>query len=144
MSKGIIDSLLPVADDVLSLRDTLGAVIDKVFFVTRTWSGDEVGTGTPVDTLEQLLPSPCLKRYDWDLRLREGGNVKAGDILLKGISLNKYTEADLDGTSPAANIEKLFLVGDKIYTVINLHKRYVTWEVLVRKISNQERYDAQP
>ena len=107
MSKGIIDSLLPVADDVLSLRDTLGAVIDKVFFLTRTWSGDEVGAGTPVDTLEQLLPSPCLKRYDWDLRLREGGNVKAGDILLKGISLNKYTEADLDGTAPAANIEKL-------------------------------------
>ncbi len=140
---GIIDDLKPIADSVLGIRDTLGAVIDPVFFLTRTWSGTEVGDGTPVDTLEQLLPSPCLKRYDFDLRLREGGVIKQGDILLKSISLNKYTEAQLDGSSPSANVQKFFLVGDKIYESLNCHKRYVTWEVLVRKISNQERYDAQ-
>lgn len=139
---GIIDSLLPCIDSVLGVRDSVGAVIDPVWLYTRTWSGATVGDGTPVDTKVQMLPSPQLKNYSLDVRLREGGEIKAGDIVLKNVSRNSYTEAQLDGTSPALNIEKLFLVGDKLYQVINVVKSYVTWDVQIRLLSNQERHES--
>lgn len=138
--EGIIDGLMTGIDGILGIRDAIGAVIDPVFFVTRTWSGTTIGDGTASDIEVQMLPSPGLKNYSQDVRLREGGTVKAGDIILKDVSRNKYQETDLDGSSPADNIEKLFRVGDKIYQVINVTKSYVTWDVQVRELTNQTRY----
>lgn len=138
---GVIASLLPSVDAILGIRDSIGAVIDTVYLYTRTWSGSTVGAGTPTDTKTQMLPSPCLKNYAQDLRLKEGGEVKAGDIILKSVSQNSYTEANLDGSSAGMNIEKFFLVGNKLYQVINVKKRYVTWDVQIRMLSNQERHD---
>src|ERR1039458_2578740 len=92
MSQGLISSLLPSMDSILSIRDTLGAVIQPVFFVTRTWSGALIGDGVAVDTEVQMLPSPGLKNYAQDLRLKEGGSIKAGDIILTNVSRNKYTD----------------------------------------------------
>lgn len=140
MSAGIIDSLLPVVDSILGVRDSAGAVIDPVYFITRTWSGSEPGDGAAVDTKVQMLPSPGLKNYSQNVSLKEGGVVKAGDIILTNVSRNKYTEADLDGSSPAGNIEKLFMVGTKLYQVINVMKKYVTWDVQIREISYQKRF----
>ena len=141
MAKGLIDSLLPAVDSILGVRDAIGAVIDPVYFVKRTWSGIEVGEGTPVDTLEQMLPSPQLKNYSQNMRLREGSVVKQGDIILHNVSRNKYTEAQLDGSSTDTNVERLYMVGDKLYQVISIMKSYVTWDVHLREMSNQRRYD---
>lgn len=137
---GIIDSLLPAIDSILGVRDSAGAVIDPVYFITRTWSGTQPGDGTAVDTQVQMLPSPGLKNYSQDLRLREGGSVKAGDIILKNVSRNSYTEAQLDGSSSAANIQKFYLVGAKLYQAISVAKNYVTWDVQIRELSDQTRY----
>lgn len=137
---GLIDSLLPVVDGILGIRDSLGAVIDPVFIVTRTWSGTEMGDGVAKDTEAQILPSPGLKKYAQDVRLREGGAIKAGDIFLIDVSRNKYGEKDLDATTDANNIERLYRVGDKIYQVINIEKKYVTWNVQLRELTNQQRY----
>ena len=140
MSLGIRDALIPSIDSILGVRDAIGAVIDPVYFVTRTWSGSQMGEGTPQDSETQMLPSPGLKTYHKDVRLREGGAIQAGDIFLIDVSQNKYTEQDLDATSPANNVEKLYRVGDKLYQVIQVSKKYVTWDVQLRELTNQQRY----
>lgn len=144
---GIIDSLLPEIDCILGIRDSIGAVIKPVYFLTRTWykdSGKTIAAGAPegyaVDVVEQLIPSPSMKDFSQDIRLKEGGAVKAGDIILSGISRNKYVEADLDGSSAALNIEHFYVVGVKLYQVINVTESYLTFKVQLRELSNQTRY----
>lgn len=145
---GLIDSLLPVTDSILGVRDSIGAVIKPVYFLTRTWFSDS-GLTTPAtspegyakdSTLVQMLPSPKIKDFSQDIRLKEGGSVKAGDIILSSISRNKYAEADLDGTTTAENIEKFYVVGVKLYQVINVKESYLTFSVQLRELTNQTRY----
>lgn len=135
--KGIVPALLPAIDSILSIRDSIGALIEPMFLVTRTWSGAEPGAGTASDNVVQLLPTPAMKNFSQDVRLREGGAVKAGDIILKGISKNKFDLAELDGTSPGLNVEKFYRIGVKLYTVINVTENYVTWDVQLRELTNQ-------
>lgn len=145
---GIIDAMLKGIDGVLCARDAVGAVIKKVYFVTRTWysdSGLTIAATQPEgfaskDQVVRLLPSPGMKQFSQDIRLREGGSIKAGDIILKDISKNLYKEADLDGSTSAENIQKFYLVGEKLYQVINVTEKYVTFDVQVRELTNQERY----
>lgn len=145
---GIIDSLLEVTDDILGVRDAVGAVIDPVFLITRSWYTDaakttpaaRVGDGYAKDTEVQMLPSPALKNYAQDVRLREGGAVKAGDIILKNVSRQSQSEATLDASTGTVNQERLYRVGDKLYQVINITKSYVTFDVQLRELTNQRRY----
>ena len=144
---GIDSAILKGIDSILGIRDSVGAVIQPVYFVTRTWFENlelsKVATqpeGFAKDSVTQLLPSPGLKEYSQDIRLREGGTVKAGDIILKGISKNKFKESDLDGSSSSANIQKFYLIGVKLYQVINVTQKHVTFSVQVRELSNQTRY----
>ena len=140
MSAGIIDSLLPAVNSILGVRDAAGAVIDPIYFVTRTWTGAEIGEGTASEVVVQMLPSPGLKNYSQDVRLREGGVVKQGDIILTNVSRYSYQEADLDGSSTGNNVEVLYLVGVKLYQPINIFKNYLTWNVQLRELTNQQRY----
>lgn len=140
MSTGIIDSMLPCADSILGIRDSIGATIKLVYLVTRTWSGAIPGDGTAVDTEVQMLPSPGIQDLSQDLRIKEGGAVKAGDIFLRNVSRNSYTETQLDGSSASANIEKFYRVGDKLYQVISVTESYLTWKIQLRQMSNQTRY----
>lgn len=144
---GLIDDLKESIDDILGVRDDIGAVLRPVFFVTRTWYSDEEKTvpateigGYAIDEEVQMLPSPGLKDYSQDLRLREGGMIKQGDLVLTNVSGNLYSESDLDGSSSAVNIEKFFRVGDAIYQVINVRPKYVVFDVQVRRLANQTRY----
>lgn len=144
---GLIDDLKESIDDILAVRDDIGAVLQPVFFVTRTWYTDaelttqatEIG-GYAADVEVRMRPSPGIKEFAHDLRLREGGMIKQGDILLTNISGNKFDLEDLNGSSPAANVEKLFRVGDSIYQPIMPHQKYVTWDLQLRRLSNQTRY----
>ncbi len=144
--KGIVDALLPSVDAILGIRDQIGAIIKPVFILTRTWYCDEQLT-TPAmqpegffkDCSVPLLPTPKIKDFSQDIRLKEGGSVKSGDIILSNISRNKYRSEDLDGATPAANIERFFVVGVKLYQVINVTESYLTWSVQIRELSNQER-----
>lgn len=148
MSCGLIDSLLPSMDSILGVRDQIGAALKPVWFVTRTWYTDDtlatestaLGQGSAQDQETQLLPSPRIREFSQDLRLVEGGMVKRGDLILSGISKQTYREKDLDGSSCAGNIETLFKVGDKLYQVISVRERLVTFDVHVRELTNQARY----
>lgn len=146
-TKGLLETMLPNVNCILGVRDSIGVVIKPVYLFTRTWFTDEAKTiaatkpeGFAKDSQVQLLPSPALKDYSQDIRLKEGGAVKAGDIILTNISRSSYVEADLDGTTPAENIERFFLVGVKLYQVINVTESYLTWKVQLRELSNQTRY----
>jgi hypothetical protein len=132
----IVSDLLGDVDSILSVRDQIGAALKPVYLVTRTWSGSELGEGTASVTKTQMLPSPRVVEFKHDLRLVEGGFVKAGDILLKMVSKQSYaTESLLDGTSNVANVEKLYEVGGILYRPINVREKHVTWTVLLRRLS---------
>jgi hypothetical protein len=140
----LIDSLLPALDGILGVRDSVGAVLRTVSILTRTWQGgNHPGEGTPLDTVVQMLPTPFLKDYSHNLRLVEGGMVRQGDIMIRNISKHKYPTEDLvDCKTPSKSIEKFYLIDDRLYTVISVKEDYVTWDVQVRKYSNQKRYGA--
>ena len=144
---GIDAAMLQGIDAVLGVRDAVGAVIRPVFFVTRTWYKNPeltIPAARPEgyakdDVPVQLLPSPGMKDFSQDLRTREGGAVKAGDIILKQISKAKFTRADLEQFK-IPNKQRIYQVGDKLYEVINVTEKHVTFDVQVRELSNQKRY----
>lgn len=141
---GLIAGLLPGIDAALGVRDSIGAVIQPVSLVTRTYFLDLEKTrpaGAPegfmLEQIERVLPSPRIVSFSQDIRLREGGAIKAGDVQLKGISKNKYRLPQLDGTTSAPNVLRLYQIGAKLYQVINVTEQYVTWDVMLRELTNQ-------
>jgi hypothetical protein len=64
-----------------------------VAVVTRRWSGDINGVGTPTSTILELDPAPKVERVTKD-RMGPAGREAAGSIVLTNVSL-RYTEAEL-------------------------------------------------
>lgn len=138
MTTGLVDSLLGSANDILGVRDSIGAALKAVKIVTRTWSGGRVGSGTSEDTAVDVLPSPGFKSFAHDLRLQEGGEFKQGDILLTSISKQTFpTEAEVRAASGGEGVEKFYRVGGEDYRVISIVEKHLTWNVQLRKITNQ-------
>lgn len=143
----LIASLLPNVDAILGVRDSIGAVIQPTYFLTRTWytssaySTQSVDkSGFAKDVTVQMLPSPQIVDLAQDIKTKAGGVVKNGDIMLKGVSRNSFNEAALDGSSPAKNVEKLYVVGVKVYQVVKVTEKYVTWNIVLKELTNQTRY----
>jgi hypothetical protein len=144
---GIIDALLPNINAILSVRDSVGAVIEPIYFVTRTWYQDS-GFTTPAtlpegyarDNVVQMLPTPGMRNFSQDIRLKEGGAIKSGDIILKNVSKQSFKITDLDGTLLGSGAQLLYKIGTKIYQVINVTEKYVTWDIQVRELTNQTTY----
>lgn len=147
MSTGLINSLLPNVNTILGVRDSIGAVKQPVYFVKRTWYADANHTtpssdlsGYAKDVTTQMLPSPLVVDFKQNLKAREGGMVKNGDIRLTGVSLFSFNESKLDGSSSEANVENLFKVGVKMYQVVDLSQDYVTWKITLKELTNQTIY----
>lgn len=138
----IIDDILGCTDDILGLRDCLGANKNgPIYILTRTWDGEK-GRGDPCDTIEQVLPSPMLVNFSHSLRLREGGTIKQGDILLKHISKQSYPqESMLDCTvEDEKTMERFYYFDNHIYECITVTQDYVYWNVQVRKTKKLKLY----
>lgn len=130
----IVDDVLGCTDEILGLRDELGAIKHKIFILTRTWTGNELGDGTSSDDKVQILPTPYLVDYSQSLRIREGGKVKEGDIILKHLSKETYTEeSQIDCSVENRTTEKYYLINGYLYNVISVTSDYVYWNVHVRK-----------
>lgn len=137
----LINRLKLHTDSVLAVRDSIGAQLHLVYRVTRTWTGKQIGDGAATDSTEQILPTPAIKEFAHDLRLQEGGVIRQGDILLKGLSKNLYpNKSDVDGSTGSLLVQRYYALDDSLYTVINVKENYVTWDVLVRKVSHNTRY----
>lgn len=136
---GLVDDIKAVVDDILGIRDEIGALKHPIYILTRTWPGQK-GVGTPVDTTEQILPSPNLVDLSLRITPKEAGNVKQGDILLKMISKNKYTEAQINCSSGNALVEKWYYIGGHLYEVVNVVEDYVYFNVLLKKTIKSKVY----
>ena len=87
----ITDCILDAVDEALQVREDIGVYKAQVFITTRTWSGKQIGRGVPTDVHELMRPFPGIKEFSHDLRVKEGGTIKAGDILLTSISMKSYS-----------------------------------------------------
>ena len=132
----ILKGLKGCVDSVLGVRDCIGAALHPVYIYTRTWGGEQPGDGNFEESSEQILPTPQIKDYSHDLRITEGGVVKQGDIILRNISKNQYpNESEIDCSTDGRNIEKYYLINERLYTVIHVKEDYLTWHVHLRKRS---------
>jgi hypothetical protein len=99
-----------------------------------------VGDGRASDTVTKIYPSPGVKDLSHNIRLIEGGAVKQGDIILTGVSKNKYAEEDLRSDTGVKNVERFIKLGEDLYTVITVKEGYLTWDVQIRRLSSQENF----
>ena len=138
---GIVEDILEDVDDILGIRDDLGAKKDNVYILTRTWTG-QIGRGSAVDVAVQMLPTPYVKDYSHSLKLSNNGSIKQGDLLIRMISKKTYTaETDIDlSVANPDTTEKFYYINGRLYNMINIVESYVTWNVLVRKASKQTLY----
>ena len=133
------EDLLDCVDSTLEIRQDICAQIADVFLVTRTWSGERPGDGEFEDDETILDPMPSIKDFSHDVRLRQGGSVKQGDLFLIGLSQNKYpNEDDIRTDTRDKNVEKFYRIEAHYYRVINIRKRLVTWNVHIRKRAQDE------
>lgn len=131
--------LLDCLDDILSIRDCIGANLAECKIVTRTWSGQRVGDGSFEDAEEELKPTPQIKDYSHDLRLQQAGTYKQGDLILRGISKNAYPEETILRTDTGnKQVEKFIKVGANYYRTIQIKENLVTWDIQVRKVAQDE------
>lgn len=134
----LIDGLKDCSDAILSIRESIGADKRKVYIVTRTWSGAQPGDGQATEVTEEVSPTPGIRDFSHDMRIREGGIVKQGDLMLKMLSKHRYPcEADVRLTSSDASVEKFYLVGKERYRVIAIVEKHLTWDVQVRRFTDQ-------
>lgn len=136
----VLTDVLGDVDDILGLRDDLGVELHKVYMVTRTWTGTEIGDGTFADVVVQMLPTPRVYEYGDNYKIREGGMVKMGDIKLKMVSKQSYPlRASIDGTVPTENVQKFYLIGGVYFSVVggSVEERHVTWNLLLRRSTDQ-------
>jgi hypothetical protein len=140
MSGELIDSLKDCIDSVLGVRDSIGAVLKPVSLVKRTWEGDRPGNGEASEEKTQVLPSPRIVALDKNLKAVEIGVVKSGDIEIRQVSKNQFPSiAEVDGSSPARNVEMLFEVGTDLYQVIKVSEHYLWWNIQLRRLTDQTR-----
>jgi len=142
--KGIIESLLPSSENILGIRNLIGAEKAQVYMLVRTWGGGEVGTGAWKDTLKEILPTPHVYDFSQDIRTNEAAGVQQGDILLKNISKNKYiNESDIDTRTEEVNVEKFYVIKSrsgeqKLYKVVIIEEKYLTWDIHIRRLSTED------
>ncbi len=136
----LIDSLIPNLDDVLGVRDSIGAKLRDVFILTRSWSGKNIGEGVFTDKTEQIKPTPYIVDYSQSIALRDGGAIRSGDLIIKGISKHKYPtmdKIDCRVDQSGLNVQKYYFINNMEYAVIQVKDDYVTWDIHVRKLSDE-------
>lgn len=117
------DKLIDAVDRVRRIvHAKLGTRPWRVDIVTRRWSGEGRGVGTPSYEVLTLDPVPCVERSTKN-RLGPGGQESTGSVTLTGVSL-RYSEAQL-----APLVDQRTEVA---YRLVEIHgqKQTTTWLVL--------------
>jgi len=134
------DCLPKCIDAALSVRDKVGADFKgSVKIIQRAWTGKHVGDGSASDSdLLTLSPTPQIVDCSHDIRLLEGGNVRRGDLILRGISKVQITSDDtLNTITDDSKLEKFYFIDGKAYTAIHVKENIATWDVHIRRHSPQ-------
>jgi hypothetical protein len=135
----LVSDLTDCLDDVLGVRQEIGALKAKISRVTRTWTGIEPGDGEMTEVIEYVEPQPGIQVYGHDLRVREGGNVLQGDLLLGSLSKENFDRDQAACRNKNKLIETFYQVGNDLYRVIGVIEGYVTYKVQVRRLTDQRR-----
>lgn len=131
--------LLDCLDSVLGVRDCIGANLADMYIITRKWTGKRVGDGKYTEEAVTMKPTPQIKDYGHDIRIGQAGAMKQGDLILVGISKNKFPEeSTLRTDTGIKNVEKLWKIGDHYYRVKHIKSNLVTWDVHVTKVLKDE------
>jgi hypothetical protein len=138
VSCNLRESLMDCIDKILGVREGMGAQLADVSIVTRTWSGSRPGDGSYTDVEVKITPTPEIVDYSHNIRISEAGAFKSGDLLIKSISMNGYSEEDLTTTTNAENVEKMYKVGKHYYSLRHIKESLVTWDVHLRKLNQDE------
>lgn len=141
MAKNLIDSLKSSINPILAVRDTLGAQKHDVFIVTRNWGGETVGEGDATDSKSLVLPSPNIVDLSHNLRVKEGGQIRQGDIMLKMISKQTFPDKDqISGENLEDNEEFFYMFDDTLYRVVSTTEDHLWWNVQVRPLNSHETF----
>ena len=143
MACNLKEALAKCIDEVLEVRENIGADLHRVSLVERKWSGEHIGDGRYKDSITQIRPTPGIKEFAHDIRLLEGGAIQQGDILITSISKNRFNRDFLSVQDTDAAMEKFYLIDDREYRIVNITEHLVTWNILVRQTVNRrtsERY----
>jgi hypothetical protein len=128
-------------DDILRIREDLGAVLANAAFVTRTWTGGEVGEGTATEVRVVMDPQPGVVDLAHNAKVAAGGAIKQGDLFLTMISKNQYPlETDVNGYSSNPLVERFYEVNGTLYRVISVVEKHAYWNVQVRKLTDLRRF----
>ncbi len=110
----------------------------RVYILTRTWSGVRIGNGVKTDTTVEVSPVPYIKTYDLDIRLRVGGVIKAGDIIIKYMSKDDYPDLSfLETVTNIRNVQKFYKIDNKLYTAVGTSDGYAYWNIHLRKTNKK-------
>ena len=132
--KTLIESLRESINPILEVRDFLGAEKHKSYIMTRKWSGQIVGEGVASDSIEMIVPSPSITDVTFNHKIREGGKVREGDLMLKMVSKQTFSTRDLiDGTTSSESEEKFYFINREVFQVVQVTEDHLWWNVTVRK-----------
>lgn len=103
----LVDSLVSTVDNARQIEVDLGLRPYRVFVVTRTWDGGEVGRGQFTDVDVEITPTPKIEGFDSLRREQEPcGYDQAGLAKMTGVSLT-YTIDELGACEAADGVERL-------------------------------------
>lgn len=125
-------------DCILGIRDDIGVGLGPVCLVTRTWSGERVGDGSYTEVITKMLPTPEIKDFSHDVRVSDAGAIKSGDLILKTIDKNRFSEDELRTDTGEEKIEKFIKVKTHRYRTIHIKEKVFFWDVHIRKVSEDE------
>ena len=133
------NKLKTVVENLQGVRDRMGAKESNVFFLNITKKED----GTEDITYNQVLPTPYVAEFKTESHLLETGIVQAGDLLLKGIPVSKYTHDQLttspDKTSGDTALRHWIIVENNIaraYNTIDTRRNLLTYDVHIRRFTS--------
>lgn len=131
----IRDDLIPLVDEVRSeiVDEVAGLRLSTVVVRTRTWSGGELGRGTPTDVDLELEPKPRVRDPEPRQRSAAPGKFEDGDRVVDKVSAT-YTSDELDGGELAAGAELFWLIDGEPYRVVSVDEKYLGWEAHLRRM----------
>lgn len=130
------NKLKTVVENLQGVRDRMGAKESNIFFLNITTKED----GTEAITYDQVLPTPYVAEFKTESQLLEAGIVEAGDLLLKGIPVSKYTQNQLttspDKTSGDTKQRHWIIVEHNIaraYDTVDIRRNLFSYDVHIRR-----------
>ncbi len=104
----LLDCLIPCVDEIRSdIHEVAGTRAYRMFFVTRQWSGKQIGEGSSTDTEVEVYPRPKIYPFaSMEYQQEPCGLDEAGFLKVTQVSLC-YNHEDILGCEAPTGVEYL-------------------------------------